>query len=207
VLWALGISQWRLGDNRRAVELVLDSLMLHRPFGDELGFGSCVAVLAWAASSDERWQKAAELFGASQQALAAIGSPIALYGSVIEDDQRCQAATRARLGDAAFEAATRRGAELGFDEIIALVSGKRTARQSSKQAEAKAPSALTRREREIADLIAQGFSNREIASALVIAQRTAEGHVERILAQLGFTSRAQIAAWAAEQRANGSNDR
>jgi DNA-binding NarL/FixJ family response regulator len=96
---------------------------------------------------------------------------------------------------------------MGMVEVIALVTGKKTSRQSSKQTAAKAPSALTRREREIAALIAQGLSNREIASALVIAQRTAEGHVERILAKLGFTSRAQIAAWAAEQRANGSNER
>jgi predicted ATPase/DNA-binding CsgD family transcriptional regulator len=206
VLWALGISQWRLGDNHRAIELELESLMRHRPFGDELGFGSCVAVLAWTAVSDEQWKKAAELFGASRQALAAIGSPVALFGSVIEDDKRCQAATRARLGDAAFEAATRRGSKLAFEDIIALVTGKKTARPSTNVA-AKAPSTLTGREREIAELIAQGLSNREIASALVIAQRTAEGHVERILAKLGFTSRAQVAAWAAEQRVNDDKDR
>jgi hypothetical protein len=91
VLWALGISQWRLGDNPRAVALEVQSMMLHRPFGDELGFGSCVAVLARTAASDEQWQKAAELFGASRQALAGIGSPIILFGSVI--DQQCRAVT------------------------------------------------------------------------------------------------------------------
>ena len=131
---------------------------------------------------------------------------MALYGSVMEDDQCCQAQTRARLGAAAFEAATRRGAEFGFDGVIALVGGKPVARQSSKQTEAPARSALTRRQREIAALVVQGLSNREIASALVIAQRTAEGHVEHILAKLGFTSRTQIAAWAAEQRANDSTE-
>jgi predicted ATPase/DNA-binding CsgD family transcriptional regulator len=206
VLWALGVSQWRRGDNRRAVELELESLMRHRPFDDELGFGSCVEVLAWAAASDEQWQRAAELFGASRQALAAIGSPVASFGSVMEDDRRCQAATRARLGDAAFEAATRRGKELGFDETIALVTGKKTARPSTNQAAAEAASALSRREREIADLIAQGLSNKEIASALVIALRTAEGHVEHILTKLGFTSRTQIAAWSAEQHAHHGSD-
>jgi DNA-binding NarL/FixJ family response regulator len=59
---------------------------------------------------------------------------------------------------------------------------------------------LTRREREIADLVAEGLSNKDIATKLVISQRTAETHVEHILTKLGFTSRAQIAAWAAEQR-------
>jgi DNA-binding NarL/FixJ family response regulator len=184
----------------------MQSLMLHRPFDDQIGFGACAAVLAWTATSDDQWQQAAELFGASRQALTAVGSPVALFGSLIENDQRCQAATRARLGDAAFEAATRRGSKLGFEEIIALVTGKQTARPSTSHAAAKAPSALTRREREIADLIAQGLSNREIASALVIAQRTAESHVEHILAKLGFTSRAQVAAWAAEQHINRGSD-
>jgi DNA-binding CsgD family transcriptional regulator len=206
VLWALGISHWRLGYNRRAVELEVEGLIRLRPFGDELGFGSCVEVLAWAAASDEQWQKAAELFGASRHALTALGSPVAVFGSVMEDDQRCQATTRARLGDRAFEAAARRGAEFGFDEIIALVTGKRTPRPSTERAAVKGPMALTGRELEIADLIAQGLSNREIASALVMAQRTAEGHVEHILAKLGFTSRAQVAAWAAEQCADDGSD-
>ena len=57
-------------------------------------------------------------------------------------------------------------------------------------------SVLTAREREVVVLIAEGLSNREIASRLVIAQRTAEGHVQSILNKLGFRSRAQIAAWA-----------
>jgi FixJ family two-component response regulator len=46
-------------------------------------------------------------------------------------------------------------------------------------------------------LVARGRSNKEIAAQLVISQRTAEGHVERILAKLGFNSRVQVAAWVA----------
>src|SRR2546430_1851399 len=61
--------------------------------------------------------------------------------------------------------------------------------------------ALSPREREVADLVAQGFSNREIAERLVISERTAEGHVEQIRNKLGFHSRAQVAAWVAAQRA------
>ena len=54
---------------------------------------------------------------------------------------------------------------------------------------------LTRREREVADLVAQGLTNREIAARLFISERTAESHVEQIRGKLGFRSRAQIAAW------------
>jgi DNA-binding CsgD family transcriptional regulator len=56
---------------------------------------------------------------------------------------------------------------------------------------------LTRREWEVAGLIAQGKTNREIAEALSVGERTVETHVSNMLMKLGFASRAQIAAWAA----------
>jgi len=58
---------------------------------------------------------------------------------------------------------------------------------------------LTAREREVARLVAQGRTSREIADLLVVSERTAEGHVNNILGKLGFTSRAQIAAWVVEK--------
>jgi DNA-binding CsgD family transcriptional regulator len=57
---------------------------------------------------------------------------------------------------------------------------------------------LTAREREVAALVAQGKSNRAIADELVISERTTESHVTNILGKLGFSSRAQIAAWAVD---------
>ncbi len=56
-------------------------------------------------------------------------------------------------------------------------------------------SQLTAREREVAALVARGLSNKQIGETLVISERTAEGHVERILSKLGYRSRAQIASW------------
>jgi DNA-binding CsgD family transcriptional regulator len=56
---------------------------------------------------------------------------------------------------------------------------------------------LTRREREIAELIGRGLTNRQIADVLYIAERTAENHVQHILTKLGLHNRSQIAAWAA----------
>jgi len=57
------------------------------------------------------------------------------------------------------------------------------------------PPTVTPRQLEVAALVAQGWSNRQIAEELVITERSAESHVERIRARLGFRSRAQIAAW------------
>jgi non-specific serine/threonine protein kinase len=66
--------------------------------------------------------------------------------------------------------------------------------------------ALTRRELEVARLVADGMTDREIAGALVISQRTAESHVQHILTKLGFRSRAEIAAWTAARADTASNN-
>ena len=64
---------------------------------------------------------------------------------------------------------------------------------------ADAPSALTRREKEIATLVAQGMTNRQIATELSISEHTAATHIAKILKKLGLQSRAQIGFWLAEQ--------
>jgi non-specific serine/threonine protein kinase len=55
---------------------------------------------------------------------------------------------------------------------------------------------LSRREREVAAMVASGMTNKEIAQRLFIAERTAEGHVERIRNKLGVRSRTEVATWA-----------
>ena len=62
---------------------------------------------------------------------------------------------------------------------------------------------LTRRAFEVAELIAAGLTNRDIAARLVLSERTVEWHVEQIMNKLGFTSRSQIAAWVARSQAGG----
>jgi DNA-binding CsgD family transcriptional regulator len=54
---------------------------------------------------------------------------------------------------------------------------------------------LTARQREVAALVADGLTNREIGARLGIEERSAEGHLERIRLRLGMRSRAQVAAW------------
>ena len=64
---------------------------------------------------------------------------------------------------------------------------------------------LTRREREVAVLVAQGKSNKSIARALGLGERTVEGHVANALGKLGFASRAQLAAWTVEKGLRAKN--
>ena len=60
---------------------------------------------------------------------------------------------------------------------------------------AKSHQDLTRREHEVARLVAKGLTNRDIAAQLSVSVRTAESHVEQIRSKLGFRTRAQIASW------------
>ena len=60
---------------------------------------------------------------------------------------------------------------------------------------------LTRRQREVASLVAQGLTNRDIAERLMLSERTAEGHVEQIRLKLGARSRSQVVAWLLADRA------
>jgi len=57
------------------------------------------------------------------------------------------------------------------------------------------PTVLSRREQEVARLLAAGLSNREIATRLSLSERTDDNHVHHILAKLGFDSRVQVAIW------------
>lgn len=70
-----------------------------------------------------------------------------------------------------------------------------TARRAAKQEW----EGLTERERDVAAQVTLGRSNREIAEALVLSERTVETHIGNVLRKLGFTSRAQIAAWGAQR--------
>jgi len=82
----------------------------------------------------------------------------------------------------------------GLDALIPSVpppSAGRVAKEAS--------GGLTRRERDVAELVAQGKANRAIARELGIGERTVEGYVASALGKLGFASRTQLAAWAVEK--------
>jgi len=201
VLWALGLASWRMGELERAAELETESLKLRLPFGDRLGIGLCAEVLAWISADQGRAETAARLLGAARQFASRIGSSVGTHRFMVVDHERCVTNVRTRLREGAFESAFRKGSELHPDEIIALASGSSVPAERFIADHGAKHELLTRRELQIADLVARGMSNKEIAAALVISQRTAEGHIEHILTKLGFTSRTQIAAWAADKRA------
>ncbi|MDP4503427.1 ATP-binding protein [Nonomuraea turcica] len=197
-LWVFGIETWKQGDTARAVEMEREAIRLKQPFDDRLGIALCMEALAWMAAEDEA-ERAAVLLGASQESWRSFGGP--LFGYLSGFHESAETVARERLGARDFDAAFRKGTEMSCAEALAYAIG----RAAPRDEQAREASPLTRREREIAALVAQGKSNKEIAAHLVIAQRTAEAHVEHILCKLGFTSRTQIAAWVYEQDRSGSS--
>jgi non-specific serine/threonine protein kinase len=114
---------------------------------------------------------------------------------------------RSALDEATFAAAYDAGFAMSAAEAARFVRGEAagSSRSAVRTGHHAPGSLLTRREREVAALIARGLSNRDIAQQLVISQRTAEGHVARIMDKLGVNSRAGIAAWAASGAAGEQN--
>lgn len=86
------------------------------------------------------------------------------------------------------------------DELGVAVRPARGSEEAEERPRGAPPHPLTSRERQIAGLIAQGLSNRDIADTLSISERTVDSHVQNILNKMGFASRAQIAAWIATHK-------
>jgi len=115
------------------------------------------------------------------------------HGPINRSERYLNAASEA-LGPAARQAARAEGAAMSLAQAVDYALRRGTS-------EASAPErlgGLTPRELEVAQLLAGGQTNRQIADTLVIAERTAHRHVENILGKLGLNNRAQIAAWAVE---------
>jgi predicted ATPase/DNA-binding CsgD family transcriptional regulator len=146
-------------------------------------------------------QRAVRVFGAAhslRQSVNAMIDPVdqPSFEKLVEELQ-------AVVGDEVFSAEWAAGSVLPLPEIIAQAlaapgEGEAVPPISGEQAAKAQFGGLSRREREVAVLIAQGKTNTEIAEQMVVGLRTVETYVTRILNKLGFNSRVQIATWAYE---------
>lgn len=196
-LWVSSLVHLHQGAPGAGVDAARAALRIQRSYKDKICTALSIEVLAWTcAGSDPRMS--ARLFGAADAVWTRLGTDISAFGPHVTDDSRTarQRAVDA-LGEAEFGKLASAYAGTTIDEAVVFALGEAAA-------EATAPtsvSPLTKRELEIAALIAEGLSNRAVAEHLVISPRTVDGHVERILAKLGFGSRTQIAAWVAARAA------
>ena len=195
----LALAEWVAGELTPASTHTKDGLRVKHAFNDTFGTALCIERLAWIAEAVGECERAAVLLGAAQQLWSLVGRPLFSYQQYLAVHEACERQARSALGDRAFRVAFDRGAELDLDQAIAYALGEKPAPATAADT---AGTPLTRREQQVADLVAESLSNKDIAARLVIAQRTAEGHVERILAKLGLTKRTQLAMWVTQQREN-----
>jgi non-specific serine/threonine protein kinase len=195
-LWALGIAVWQQGETDRSVHLVEESLRLARHVHSPRVATACLEALAWFAYDLHNAPQAATLMGAAAELARSMGSSPVVHSNLVVHHQTCEQKVHQELGNKAFRAAHSKGGNLDFDAAIAYALHEQPTKAPRL---AGRPARLTKRERQVADLIAEGLTNQAIATRLVISLRTVQGHVEHILAKLGFASRTQVAAWVVEQ--------
>lgn len=200
-LWTMGIALWRQGDQARATELLEQALRLASLTNNPLSTALCLEVLAWIEAEKRNGQRAAVLMGAAEK-LGQSGGISVLFPALLRYSEESERTARSVLGERAFGSANTRGRQMRFDVAVAYALREQPPDFAPASGGA---SELTKREQQVADLVAQGLTNKEIATKLVISHRTAQGHVEHVLAKLGFNTRAQVAAWVVEQ-AQGESD-
>jgi non-specific serine/threonine protein kinase len=193
-LYNLGLGLWRRGETDAATARLREGLRCLRGVGDTFLSARCLDALAWIRYDTDPPERVATLMGITTRLAHTMGTRLSQFAGGEAVRERAAGRARAALGERAYQAAFARGEALSLDEAVARALDEPPAPAPPAE---DAPAPLTRREEQVAALIAQGRSNREIAAALVISQRTAESHVEHILDKLGFGSRAQVAAWMA----------
>ncbi|MCA2219820.1 ATP-binding protein [Nonomuraea aurantiaca] len=202
-LWVTALDRWRHNDPDTAVTMMRDALRFKLRCNDHFGIAEGLEGLAWIIADQHQDNRAAHLLGAAHMVWRSIGTSLSGLGHLAGLHGRCEAQLRGSLRNEAFTVAFTRGSQFTLDQAVAYALEEKPARDpANSPPESDVASVLTRREREIAELVARGLSNKQIAETLVIAQRTAEGHVENILRKLSFTSRSQVAkAWSSRQQA------
>ncbi|GAA4830454.1 LuxR family transcriptional regulator [Saccharopolyspora rosea] len=204
-LWGSAQLDLRHEELERAETSAKEALRLQRRLDNRLAMAFSTDTLAWIAQRQGRNDRAARLFGAAAAFWDAVRAAPAFYATFAAGHAEHAEQARAVLGEQAYQEAFDRGHAMTFPHAIDYaLEVKRHARPRTD--DNVHPMPLTRRERQIAELVAQGNTNKEIAEGLVIAQRTVEGHVQNILTKLDFSSRAQIAGWIAAQRTGDASD-
>jgi DNA-binding CsgD family transcriptional regulator len=193
-LMNLGFAALAAGDLVESKPLFADALRIGHQIDDRVAQFYSLDALGCHAASSGHVRLAARLLGAAEAMRIGAGANV----NAVSASLRAQGYERAAgaLGSLKFEAEFNAGKGLTRDAAVVLALG---------QAVHVAPAAsddggaglLGKREADVARLVADGLSNKQIGARLLISERTVESHVRSILNKLGFNSRAQVAAWTA----------
>ena len=204
----LGLLALIRGDYESAPPLLRESLRLAWELDYKQSLQHCLYTLACVAACRNQPARAASLWGAVEGMEEAYGVHLTPIILSLTNYEGHLSRGRSHLSmEETFAAAWEEGKAMPLGRAIeyALSEEEKRDHRTLVAVPGQLPpsgergSTLTRREREVALHIRRGLTNRRIASELSISERTVENHVRKILKKLGFTSRAQIAAWVAQR--------
>jgi DNA-binding CsgD family transcriptional regulator len=173
------------GEPEKASLLHCEALELRTEVGDRAGIVDSLEALAGLALDKADAERGVRLFAAAQ----VLRDAGLLRPAWLEDEYRAELARApGGLDSKAFEAAWAAGSSMTLEEAVAH------ARQAEAPAEKRDRrwEALTEKEREVANLVAKGMTNREVAERLFVSPRTVQSHLSHIYTKLGITNRATL---------------
>lgn len=198
----LGAIARRTGKLQRAAQLHGESLNVVREIDDEWLTACMLIEVGCLLAQQGRAERAACVLGAADKTCKEIG--FELEPHMLADYESAVEQVRLDLIDQAFEAAWNTGHAMSLEDAVDYALSDQEDRPSPiSERSTPEPTGLSRREQEVAALVARGLTNRRIAAELFISERTVETHVHNILGKLGFGSRAQLAARAADLQLGG----
>jgi ATP/maltotriose-dependent transcriptional regulator MalT len=188
----LGQATWLRGDRLRGEALAREAAACKHALDDRNGLAIVLETLAWMAAELGQHERATHLLGAAERVRHEISQTlIELFRT---QHERSESAARHGLGTRAYDAAFAHGHAMTIDEGVVFAVGG-TRRPKPTPAVKPEPPALTGRQLEIARLIADDLSNKQIAARLFLSERTVETHITNMLSKLGLNSRVQISRW------------
>jgi predicted ATPase/DNA-binding CsgD family transcriptional regulator len=190
----LGTAALSFGELDESKARYEEALHIAYQIDDRIGQYYLLAGLAFHANVAGQSKVAAQLLGASETIRLGAGATVmAVLSPVLT---QAEEAATASLGRSKYDAEFGAGKRLSRESAVGLALGE-THPAAASRSDGAAGGVLAKREADVARLIAEGLTNKQIGATLFISERTVDSHVRSILNKLGFRSRAQIARWIA----------